>query len=554
VAPNSRLDWSVPDVARRGGRDLALSLRDGDAWVRATARRLILERRPPEAAAALRSLALDPASPPVARVQSLRTLEALGELGDDEVLAALRSRDAALRETALQLSEPRLPGSPALQEAARALEADPDRRVRFQLALTLGEIDAIDLLARIAARDPSDRWTRTAVLLSGAHRPVALLEGLVGAGSEGMARAGVLELVRSLSDVVARRKDPKEIEGWLRAVVAGDPPSRWRREALGILPALRRAGIDPAPHAERAGVSDLLNGWLAAALRTSLDGKAEAARRVEALETLAPIAESAHAESLFGLLGFREPQEVRVAAARILALQPGESAGGRLLDEWPTSTPGVRAEILRAFLGRADRVRQLLERIEQGRIGARDLAPEQRDALQRHPDPALRDRARKLFARQVSGDREEVIREVSAKLAKVAGDRVRGEKVYVASCATCHRLRGVGTKVGPDLEAAAGRDRKALLLDLLDPNRAMDPSYQVYVARTAANEMVYGVISAETPASVTLRRAAGEETTLLRKDIAELKAWPASLMPEGLETSLTGQDFADLLEFLGPAR
>jgi hypothetical protein len=29
-----------------------------------------------------------------------------------------------------------------------------------------------------------------------------------------------------------------------------------------------------------------------------------------------------------------------------------------------------------------------------------------------------------------------------------------------------------------------------------------------------------------------------------------MRAWPASLMPEGVEKNLSAQDFADLLEFL----
>lgn len=104
--------------------------------------------------------------------------------------------------------------------------------------------------------------------------------------------------------------------------------------------------------------------------------------------------------------------------------------------------------------------------------------------------------------------------------------------------------------MGPDLDAAVGRDRAALRVDLLDPNRAMDPAYQVYVARTISGETWAGIVAADGPAAVTLRRAAGEERTFSRADLAELRAWPASLMPGGLEMSLEPQDFADLLAFL----
>jgi putative heme-binding domain-containing protein len=49
---------------------------------------------------------------------------------------------------------------------------------------------------------------------------------------------------------------------------------------------------------------------------------------------------------------------------------------------------------------------------------------------------------------------------------------------------------------------------------------------------------------------VTLVRAGGEQATVLRRDIVAIKAWPASLMPEGIEANVSPQDLADLLEFL----
>jgi putative heme-binding domain-containing protein len=138
-----------------------------------------------------------------------------------------------------------------------------------------------------------------------------------------------------------------------------------------------------------------------------------------------------------------------------------------------------------------------------------------------------------------------------AKVSSLAGDASRGEQIFFRNCATCHRLHGQGHDVGPNLQSVAGRDRKSLLNDLLNPNAAVAPQFQVYVAKVPGLDLVSGIIAAETPASITLRRANAEETTIARKDLLEFRAWPASMMPEGLENSISVQEFADLLEFLG---
>ena len=75
-------------------------------------------------------------------------------------------------------------------------------------------------------------------------------------------------------------------------------------------------------------------------------------------------------------------------------------------------------------------------------------------------------------------------------------DASRGEKVYMTSCATCHRLHGQGFDVGPNLGSVAGREKRALLTDMLDPNRAMAPQFQVYVVKTASGELLNGIVKA----------------------------------------------------------
>lgn len=518
---------------------LAAALEDENPWVRTTAQRLLVERRDPRAAAAVRTLAAG-AGRPVARLHALRTLEGIGALAAADVATALRDDDARVREHAVRLAEPHL--ETLSKEILRRAE-DPDARVRFQTALTLGGVpgqEALAAVAKVAARDGADPWVRAAAALSASSAPAEFLEAMDLGGP------GAAELVETLAIAVGTRGDLGEAARWLRTVASKAFSAELRRAGLSAVVPLRRAGKDVGAILDESGVS----AWAGPARQAALDASRPVAERAQSVELLALLAPAGAAAEVERLLSAREPAEIQRAAVRALASWPGDPAGPRLLDGWASRTGAVRREILAAVLPRPERVRVLLDRLDRGEMRALDLEPHQRGELLRHPDREIRERARRLLQAAASTDRQEVVREVTAKLAGLAGDAVRGEKVFKTSCATCHRLGGEGTRVGPDLEPAIGRDRATLLVDLLDPNRAMDPAYQVYVIRTASGETVSGIVAADTPAAITLRRAAGEETTVPRPDIAELKAWPASLMPDGLESSLTGQDFADLLAFL----
>src|SRR5262249_44682562 len=145
-----------------------------------------------------------------------------------------------LREHALQLAEPRLKDAPELAKTVLALANDPDTRVRFQAALTLGELsqdEATAALAGIARRDARDPWLRLAVLSSSGERPERLLELLLRGGPDAFAATPPgLVLVHSLAAVVGARNRPAEVEGTLRVLTAGAAGSRpvQREVVLGL--------------------------------------------------------------------------------------------------------------------------------------------------------------------------------------------------------------------------------------------------------------------------------------------------------------------------------
>ncbi len=68
-----------------------------------------------------------------------------------------------MREHGVLLAEPRLASDSELLSAVLSLANDDDMRVRFQVALSLGDVDdprAAAALGGILRRDLSDRWMR----------------------------------------------------------------------------------------------------------------------------------------------------------------------------------------------------------------------------------------------------------------------------------------------------------------------------------------------------------------------------------------------------------
>ena len=130
------------------------------------------------------------------------------------------------------------------------------------------------------------------------------------------------------------------------------------------------------------------------------------------------------------------------------------------------------------------------------------------------------------------------------------GDRKHGAEIFASTCLPCHAMQGEGARVGPDLSGIATHSKETLLVDILDPSRQVLPDFVSYTLVTAEGETLTGLITAESPASVTLRRPNAPDAVIRRSQIKELKADGKSLMPDGLEQGLTVQGLADLLSFL----
>jgi putative heme-binding domain-containing protein len=130
------------------------------------------------------------------------------------------------------------------------------------------------------------------------------------------------------------------------------------------------------------------------------------------------------------------------------------------------------------------------------------------------------------------------------------GDSKNGAALFKQHCVQCHRLRGEGVEIGPDLGMMAGKPAEQLVAAILDPNAAIEMRYQNFVATLKDGNEVSGIIIAETPTTLTLRAPNRADETLLRDELKELSSSALSLMPDGLETAFTPQQLADVIAFV----
>jgi putative heme-binding domain-containing protein len=273
------------------------------------------------------------------------------------------------------------------------------------------------------------------------------------------------------------------------------------------------------------------------------------AERVDATRLLALGRFADAAEVLAELVSNRQPHEVQAAALATLSRFAEPQVGQMLIEAWPGMSPRLRAEAAEALFSRRERLAALVEAIEKGTVSPADLDPSRLRGLEKYPDEAIRRRAEPIVARIKLGGRQDVIEAYRGVLG-TSGDAARGRAAFQKVCAACHRLEGVGHEIAPNLASFRDRGADAILVNVLDPNREVNPQYVNYTLVTKDGRTITGMIAAETANSVTLRRADDATDTIERSEIDELRASGASLMPEGLEKQIDPGAMADLLAYL----
>lgn len=283
--------------------------------------------------------------------------------------------------------------------------------------------------------------------------------------------------------------------------------------------------------------------------------------RIAALDCLGPRLGQVSADA-FDLLSAHVTEKteplLRVAAARTLG-----AAGlnkqqivqvARLL---PEAGPMIVPLLLPAFrLSQETAVGLAFVRGLQSSPGAEAVSADDLDKLlKRYPEEVTQS-ARALYEKLAARHKEQAayLATLTLELLQSQGNVERGKEVFFSkktACYGCHRAAGKGGNVGPDL-SLVGRFRttRDLLESVVFPSSSVVPEFRAYVVTTKDGRQTTGMIVRDSTEAIHLRTQQLAEVHIARKDIEDITPSNVSIMPEGLEKTLTRQELTDLLEFL----
>lgn len=133
---------------------------------------------------------------------------------------------------------------------------------------------------------------------------------------------------------------------------------------------------------------------------------------------------------------------------------------------------------------------------------------------------------------------------------KLPGDATKGRALVQGTCMICHRIKGEGQSIGPDLSGAGAMGVEALLHNILQPNEQLESGYYRHDITLKDGSMVSGFLSGENKGQLIIRQIGADERVIPRQDIASHEVSKRSLMPEGLIDGFTDQQVADLFAYL----
>ena len=313
-------------------------------------------------------------------------------------------------------------------------------------------------------------------------------------------------------------------------------------------PNLARAALDVVGDAGLTRFSEPV-------LKLVADPQTPAATRIAAVQVATRLQLPPTGKALATLLTSQPAPNAELARAAVTGLVTLRDtvAAAPLLEANSKAPVAVQQELVDGLMQSTDGGVQLLRMIDTKKL-PQPLATRAIAAATEHPDVNVR----LLFEKFLPpGERPKTLgQSFSAKdILALKGDSRRGAEVFArsgaASCNKCHRVKGQGADIGPELSQIGRKyGREALLETIMNPSAGIAPEYIPHVVETAAGKVYAGFLKEGAADRVLLKTIEGQLIDLPKDQVAEVVRQDKSLMPELVLKNVTAQDAADLVEYL----
>ena len=245
-----------------------------------------------------------------------------------------------------------------------------------------------------------------------------------------------------------------------------------------------------------------------------------------------------------------------MAAAQALADAPLDSAQLlKVSGTFETAGPLTVPVLVRSF-GRSTSEQvglALVESLNRSSASANISADELSKLLGKYP-PKVQTAGGELLKKLGVNLAEQKTRLTELAPLGAGGDAEHGRKIFFgkkAACANCHTVAALGGKVGPDL-SAIGKIRNGgdLIEAIAFPSSSFARGFRSYTILTEQGKVHTGIISRQSADTVYLRTAELAEIRIARDTIEEMREAKTSVMPKGLDKTLSADELRDLIAYL----
>jgi len=578
-----KVTWGKPrpvsiDLARQSDAQLVALHRHENAWFVQHARRLLQQRAAvgtlsKETAEQLQALLATSTNAPL-RLRALWTLHAINCLSDEQLASLLKDENEFVRGWAIRLNlEDRQVGDETLKHLVRLAKDDPSPVVRLELA------SALQRLPLSARWDIATRLVTHAEDATDPNIPLIDWYGIEPLVAADPARAVNLishaEIPR-IRQYIARRvlSGPQTIPELNRLVAllaVSQSPDVDDDILTGIREALRghrsstmptnwlaaRQKLSASKHRSVRDQAELLavvfddRDAIESLQARAANPKQNASARKQAIRALAQKNDRKIVPLLQSLLD--DPQ-IRSAAIQQLAAFSSSNSAELLIVGYPHYSNTDKQNAINTLASRRSFARLLLGAVESGKIPVRDISAFTARQLASFKDKQIDQRLDDVWGsvRPTAEDRLARIADFQKQLTPDViekADLRAGRVVFNRTCASCHKLFGLGRAVGPELTGAQRTSVEYLLVNLFDPSAVVGRDYRVTLIATETGRVITGIVTREDENSVTMLTA-NESVVIPTAEIENRKQSKVSMMPEGQLEKLSLEEIRDLFGYL----